>query len=79
MKKLKLVAMLLLVACGPTIPATTRAPSPKLEEPGYRPQFGTMWTFDAPPVDYWKKTYGFAPDQAWLDNARLASVRLPNC
>ncbi len=53
--------------------------SPKPEEAGYRPQFGTMWTFDAPPLDYWKKTYGFSPDQAWLDNARLASVRLPNC
>ena len=38
-----------------------------------------MWTFDSPPVDYWKKTYGFAPDQQWLDHIRVASVRLPNC
>jgi hypothetical protein len=35
-----------------------------------------MWTFDAFPTAKMKAEYGWAPDQAWLDRARLATVRL---
>ena len=34
-----------------------------------------MWTFDNPPLKQLQQRYGFAPDQAWLDHVRLASVR----
>ena len=36
---------------------------------------GKMWTFDNPPADYFQKTYGFRPDQAWFDAVQLASLR----
>jgi hypothetical protein len=35
-----------------------------------------MWTFDNFPSARVKELYGFAPDQAWLDRVRKASVRL---
>ena len=36
-----------------------------------------MFTFHAPPTAKVQAAYGFAPSQAWLDHARLASVRFP--
>jgi hypothetical protein len=69
------VAALAQVTAAPPRPAARAADSLG----GAVKEFGTMWTFDAPPLAYWKARYGFSPDQAWLDNVRLASVRLPNC
>ncbi|HEX5437602.1 MAG TPA: S46 family peptidase [Gemmatimonadaceae bacterium] len=38
-----------------------------------------MWTFDAPPMDYWKARYDFTPSARWLDHVRLSALRIPGC
>ncbi|MGO9716671.1 MAG: S46 family peptidase [Steroidobacteraceae bacterium] len=35
-----------------------------------------MWTYDNFPVAKMRAKYGWAPDAAWLDHARLSSIRL---
>lgn len=40
---------------------------------------GKMWTFEFPPTDYFAEAYGFRPDQAWFERARLGALRIPNC
>jgi hypothetical protein len=36
---------------------------------------GKMWTFDNPPLDYFEETYGFKPNEEWLDNVRMSALR----
>lgn len=40
---------------------------------------GKMWTFEYPPLDYFREAYGVAPDSAWFVHARLGALRLSNC
>ena len=34
-----------------------------------------MWTFENPPVEYFKKTYNFDATEAWLEDARKSALR----
>jgi len=41
---------------------------------------GKMWTFDAPPVEYFREEYGVSADTAWFRKARLGALRFSdNC
>ncbi len=51
------------------VAATFAAAAPAAAEEG-------MWTFDAVPTDAIRATYGWAPDQKWLDHTRASAVRL---
>lgn len=37
--------------------------------------FGTMWTFDDIPFDYWKQEYGFSPSNDWLKHVQLSALQ----
>ncbi|RMH69271.1 MAG: S46 family peptidase [Bacteroidetes bacterium] len=55
-------------------------PKPRLDTVQARPfDTGRMWTFEYPPLDYFEQAYGFRPDSAWLNRARLAALRIPGC
>lgn len=40
---------------------------------------GKMWLFEDPPTDYLEETYGFRPDTAWYERAKLGALRMPGC
>jgi len=71
-----LLAALALVVAGLSA-VRAQEPAATQEYPGL--ETGKMWTFDVPPLEYWARRYNFRPSQAWLDHARLSSVRIPGC
>ena len=75
--RLATLALLLAVASSAT---AQRAPAPATPSAsGFVKEFGTMWTFDAPPLEHWKRTYGFAATPEWLERVRLSAIRIPGC
>ncbi len=36
---------------------------------------GRMWTFEDAPVEYFKETYNFSPDDEWFKDVRLSALR----
>lgn len=36
---------------------------------------GKMWTFENPPIDYFKETYKLSIDKEWFEKAQLAALR----
>jgi len=74
--------------------APAAAPAPAPEAPAAQPLVygvdldtiragrfdqGKMWTFENPPTRYFAETYGFRPDAAWFERARLGALRIPSC
>ncbi len=37
--------------------------------------FGTMWTFDAVPLDKYEQKYGFKPTKEWLDHVQKSALQ----
>ncbi|MCK8492220.1 S46 family peptidase [Spirosoma sp. RP8] len=76
-----LVSALFTTLTGPLLAQSTEpypgtAPADQVDSTKGGPlDLGKMWTFDAPPKEFFTKTYGFKPDDKWFDEARLASLR----
>lgn len=77
MKKSKDLLMLLMASAMFFIFQFNSAQTPECDEPVEAGIYdmGRMWTFDNPPVEYFRTTYNFNPDQAWFEKARLSSLR----
>ena len=40
---------------------------------------GKMWTFEYPPLEYFREEYQFEPDESWFEKARLGALRIQGC
>ncbi len=55
----------------PLIPEKKRYPESFLE----RFDDGRMWTFEAPPTDWWQEAYDLEVDESWLNRARKGALQ----
>ena len=76
MRRFPVLALVLLVAPALAQPALPFDPDTVRAQPL---DGGKMWLFEDPPTEYLEETYGFRPDAAWFERARLASLRMPGC
>ena len=40
---------------------------------------GKMWTFEYPPLEYFRETYHFQPNESWFERVRLGALRIQGC
>jgi len=74
MKKL-LIPLLLLFAINISAQRTIYKPLDLSKVEFSFDDFGTMWTFDAVPVDKYEQKYGFKPTKEWLDHVQKSALQ----
>lgn len=74
---LRMKKLLSAVICSAALAGTAQAQATFRADTVQAGKFdnGKMWTFDAPPKEFWKQTYGFEPTDQWLENVRLSALR----
>lgn len=75
LRRFVLHAVGLLLATGTALAAQDAPPLPEVGEF----DFGKMWTFEYPPVEYFQDTYGIDASPEWFERIRMAALRIPGC
>ncbi len=63
----------------PALAAPVASQAAEIDTIPERFDFGKMWTYEYPPMEYFSETYGFDADQAWFDRVRMSVLRVPGC
>lgn len=71
-----LSALALLLGAAPPLHAQGQPPAP-VEVGEF--DFGKMWTFEYPPVEHFRSTYGVDATPEWFERARMSALRIPGC